>query len=300
MNLLIYPDFLTQKKYDIKYYESPSHFVGNKYVLHALSIPVEDGIRSRTFTNEFRLSLNDKLSLILYTIYFLSYDKFFAGRNEPIFLKSFNGKDPAYYLNETQCKNLLLSIEAASAVVESKERINREVEMLKDLFKSKTSYELVIPDHVMTNILELYKSNEVDAFYAELFEFISKNYDDFMEGLSDFLFDPNIGFRVSNFKFLTSKCIYNDMNYKIKEYLSFESALEIYMSYFMFKNDRNITRKNVTKSLSSMTGSFLGQNEGLAAKTLLKFLDRGVKLNSKMTAFDCWKQILKSNKKGGK
>ena len=135
----------------------------------------------------------------------------------------------------------------------------------------------------MTNILELYKSNEVDAFYAELFEFISKNYDDFMEGLSDFLFDPNIGFRASNFKFLTSKCIYNDMNYKIKEYLSFESALEIYMSYFMFKNDRNITRKNVTKSLSSMTGSFLGQNEGLAAKTLLKFLDRGVKLNSKMT-----------------
>ena len=151
--------------------------------------------------------LNDKLSLILYTIYFLSYDKFFAGRNEPIFLKSFNGKDPAYYLNETQCKNLLLSIEAASAVVESKERINREVEMLKNLFKSKTSYELVIPDHVMTNILELYKSNEVDAFYAELFEFISKNYDDFMEGLSDFLFDPNIGFRASNFNFLTSKCI---------------------------------------------------------------------------------------------
>ena len=80
MELLIYPNFLTEKEYDIKYYESPSHFVGNAYVLHSLSVPgLSVPVEKRGESSESyfaRLSLNDKLSLILYNIYFLSYDSY--------------------------------------------------------------------------------------------------------------------------------------------------------------------------------------------------------------------------------
>ena len=298
MELLIYPDFLTEKEYDIKYYESPSHFVGNTYVLHNLSVPTEK--RRESSESYFaRLSLNDKLSLILYNIYFLSHDKYFFDKRNVILLP-FNVNNTPYQMNNTQYKNLMLSIKAATAVVESKERMEHEVDLLKKLFKSKTSYELVIPDRLLSNIFSNYKYADVDRFSGELFDFISKNYNDFMDGLSDFLFDPNIGFMISGPDLLNNDCFYNDVNYTIKDYSSFNDAVGFYKCYFNINTDHTVSYEKITDSLSSnkVCGS-LKKDVEMAFKTLLKFLDRGIKISSNMNSFDCWRKILKLNKNRG-
>ena len=303
MELLIYPNFLTEKKYDIKYYESPSHFVAKSYVLHSLSIPtlsvpVEN--RGESLEGYYaRVSLNDKLSLILYNIYFLSYDKYFFDKRN-ILLLPFNVNNTPCQLNNTQYKNLMLSIKAASAVVESKERINHEVDLLKKLFKSKTSYDLVIPDYVLSDIFNNYKYADVDLFSGELFDFISKNYNDFMEGLSDFLFDPNIGFDISGPDIFADNCFYNDVNYIHKDYLPFNGALEFYKSYFNINTNQDVSYEKITNSSSSNKDyNSLKKDIEMAFKTLLKFLDRGVKINSNMNSFECWKKILRLNKNRG-
>ena len=302
MELFIYPNFLTEKKYDIKYYESPSHFVGKSYVLHSLSIPtlsvpVEN--RGESLEGYYaRVSLNDKLSLILYNIYFLSYDKYFFDKRN-ILLLPFNVNNTPCQLNNTQYKNLMLSIKAASAVVESKERINREVDLLKKLFKSKTSYDLVIPDYVLSDIFNNYKYADVDLFSGELFDFISKNYNDFMEGLSDFLFDPNIGFEISGPDIFADNCFYNDINYIHKDYLPFNAALEFYKSYFNINTNQDVSYEKITNSSSNKDYNSLKKDIEMAFKTLLKFLDRGVKINSNMNSFECWKKILRLNKNRG-
>lgn len=295
MTLEIYPDFLTQKKYDIKYYESPSHFVGNKYVLHCLSEPStykSDDDRTELYgisNVTKRLSLNDKISLILYNICFLSYDKFFMRRTNNLLLPfEVNGEE--VQLTDIKYKNLLLSIEAATAVVEDKERINKQVNNLKELFKEKTSYELVIPDNVLKTITNMYNSIDINRFSGELFDFISQNYDNFNDGLSNFLFDPNIGFRLS-YSYNT-EYFYNDINYKPKNYLSFSEAIHAYTCYC---DDNNISDKNIAKVLPNISKK--KESIKLAYNTLQKLIDRGISINVNMSSFDCWKKILQLNRK---
>lgn len=270
MSLEIYPDFLTQKKYDIKYYESPSHFVDNKYVLHCLSEPStksdNDGTELCGIANVTkRLSLNDKISLILYNICFLSYDKFFIRRRNNLLLPfEVNGEE--VQLTDIKYKNLLLSIEAATAVVEDKERINKQVNKLKELFKEKTSYELIIPDNVIKNVIPMYSSIDINRFSGELFDFISKNYDNFTDGLSDFLFDPNIGFR-SSYSYNT-EYFYNDINYEPKKYSSFNDAIHTYRCYC---DDNNISDKNIAKVLPKISKK--KESIKLAYNTLQKLID---------------------------
>lgn len=294
MSLEIYPDFLTQKKYDIKYYESPSHFVGKKYVLHCLSEPStksdNDGTELCGIANVTkRLSLNDKISLILYNICFLSYDKFFIRRRNNLLLPfEVNGEE--VQLTDIKYKNLLLSIEAATAVVEDKERINKQVNKLKELFKEKTSYELVIPDNVIKNVIPMYSSIDINRFSGELFDFISNNYDNFSDGLSDFLFDPNIGFR-SSYSYNT-EYFYNDINYEPKNYSSFNEAIHTYKYYC---DDNNLSDKSIAKVLPNISKK--KESIKLACNTLQKLIDRGININVNMSSFDCWKKILQLNRK---